>query len=188
MGGVSAGNAVQDYAYLIKHTTAAQFEVIAGYKGTLDITLAMERGEIDGACGWDWSSAKAQRPEWIRDRKLNILAQLGEAENRELTALGAPPIWHFMKSDEARKVAEIVISQQAFQRPYFTAMGTPAELVATLRTAFDATMGDPQFLADAQKMHIDVSPLSGAKVQDLVTKLYATPPDIVERARAAIRQ
>jgi hypothetical protein len=187
MGGVSAGNAVQDYAYLIKHTTAAQFDVIAGYKGTLDITIAMERGEIDGACGWDWSSAKAQKPDWVRDRKLNLLAQLGPTDNAELTALGAPPVWRYMKDDPARQVAELVISQQAFQRPYFVAIGTPGEIVATLRAGFDATLRDPQFLADAQKMHIDVSPLPGTKVQELVAKLYAAPPDLVERARAAIR-
>ena len=88
---------------------------------------------------------------------------------------------------QARKVHELVVSQQAFTRPYFIATGTPADLVTTLRKAFDATMRDPQFLADAEKMHIDISPLPGATVQDLVEKLYATPKDIVEQARAAIR-
>jgi tripartite-type tricarboxylate transporter receptor subunit TctC len=187
LGGVSPGDAVHDYGYLIKRTTYAQIEVIAGYKGTLDLALAMERGEIDGMCGWDWSSAKAQKPEWIRDGKLNILAQLGPTENAELTKRGVPQIWNYMKSEEARKVHEMVVSQQAFTRPYFIATGTPAELVATLRTAFDATMRDPQYLADAQKMRIDISPLSGARVQDLIAKLYATPKSVVEQARAAIR-
>ena len=187
LGGVSPGDAVHDYAYLIKRTTNAQVEVVAGYKGTLDLALAMERGEIDGVCGWDWSSAKSQKPEWIRDGKLNILAQLGPSENAELTQKGAPPIWKFMKDDGARKVHEMVVSQQAFTRPYFVATGTPAELVTTLRTAFAATMRDPQYLADAEKMRIDISPLPGATVQELIQKLYATPKDITERAKAAIR-
>jgi tripartite-type tricarboxylate transporter receptor subunit TctC len=183
LGGVAAGDAVHDYAYLIKRTTAAQVDVVAGYKGTLDLALAMERGEIDGVCGWDWSSAKSQKPEWVRDGKLNILAQLGPGGNDELSGRGVPQIWTYMKNDEARKVAEMVVSQQAFTRPYFIAMGTPADLVSTLRTAFDATMRDPQFLADAEKMHIDISPLPGARVQELVGKLYATPAAIVESAR-----
>jgi tripartite-type tricarboxylate transporter receptor subunit TctC len=187
LGGVSPGDAVHDYAYLIKRTTNAQIEVVAGYKGTLDLALAMERGEIDGVCGWDWSSAKAQKPDWIKEGKVNILAQLGPTENEELTQKGVPTIWKFMKDDAARKVHEMVVSQQAFTRPYFIATGTPAELVTTLRTAFAATMRDPQFLADAEKMRIDISSLPGATVQELVTKLYATPKDVAERAKAAIR-
>ena len=187
LGGVSPGDAVHDYAYLVKRTTNAQIEVVAGYKGTLDLALAMERGEIDGVCGWDWSSAKAQKPDWIKDGKLNILGQLGPTENTELTQKGVPTIWKFMKDDAARKVHEMVVSQQAFTRPYFIATGTPAELVTTLRTAFDATMRDPQFLADAENMHIDISALPGATVQELIVKLFATPKEVVEQARKAIR-
>jgi tripartite-type tricarboxylate transporter receptor subunit TctC len=187
LGGVAAGDAVQDYAYMIKRTTHAQIEVVSGYKGTLDLALAMERGEIDGVCGWDWSSAKSQKPDWIREHKINLIAQVGPSENAELTALGAPQFWTFMKDDNARKIAETIVSQQNFTRPYFIAEGTPAELVTTLRTAFDATMKDPEFLADAKKMRIDISPLPGATVQELVQKLYATPKAIVEQARAAIR-
>jgi tripartite-type tricarboxylate transporter receptor subunit TctC len=187
LGGVSPGDAVHDYAYLIKRTTHAQIDVVAGYKGTLDLALAMERGEVDGACGWDWSSAKAQKPDWIRERKLNILAQLGPSESAELTQMGAPQIWSYMRNDAARQIHEMVVSQQAFTRPYFIATGTPPELVTALRTAFDATMRDPQYLADAANMRIDISPLPGATVQELIGKLYATPKTIVEQARAAIR-
>jgi tripartite-type tricarboxylate transporter receptor subunit TctC len=186
MGGVAAGDAVQDYAYLLKRTTGAAFEIVSGYKGTLDVALAIERREIDGMCGWDWSSAKSQKPDWIRDHKVNLLAQIGLEPNAELTAMGVPQIWKYVKEDN-RQVAELVIGQQTFTRPYFIAMGTPMDLVNTLRSAFDATMRDPQFRADAERSHIDISPLPGAKVQELVTKLYSAPRDIVERARAAIR-
>src|SRR5262249_52637258 len=156
LGAVSPGDAVHDYAYLIKRTTNAQIDVVAGYKGTLDLALAMERGEVDGACGWDWSSAKAQKPDWIRDGKLHLLAQLGPKESPELTRMGVPQIWTYMKDEAARKVHETVVSQQAFTRPYFVAMGTPPELVSTLRTAFNATMRDPQYVADAEKLRIDI--------------------------------
>jgi tripartite-type tricarboxylate transporter receptor subunit TctC len=187
LGGVSVGDAVHDYAYMVKRTTKSQIEVVPGYKGTLDLTLAMERGEIDGVCGWDWSSAKAQKPDWIKDGKLNLIAQIGLDDNPELTQRGVPNLARFMKDGDARKVMELIVSQQGFSRPYFMPMGVPEERVAMLRAAFDASMTDPQFLADAEKMHIDISALPGAKVQELVTRLYATPADIVEHAKAAIK-
>jgi hypothetical protein len=127
------------------------------------------------------------KPDWIRDGKLNFLLQIGPQDNEELTKLGARPLWKYIKSDDSRKVAELIVSQQNFQRPYFVAKETPSEFVAILRTAFDATMKDPQFLADAKKVHIDVAPLPGAKVQQLIGAFFSTPQATVERARQAIR-
>jgi tripartite-type tricarboxylate transporter receptor subunit TctC len=187
LGGVAPGDAVHDFAYMVRATTGAPMSIVAGYKGTLDVTLAMERGEIDGACGWEWSSAKAQKPEWIRDGKLNFLLQIGPHANDELTKMAVPRLDQYMKDDDSRRVMELIVSQQAFQRPYFIAMGTPDAYVTILRQAFDATMKDGEFLADAKKLRIDVSPLPGATVQDLVQKFYATPKNIVERGRRAIK-
>jgi tripartite-type tricarboxylate transporter receptor subunit TctC len=185
-GGVSSNDSTREYGYMHKNTAGAQYDVVSGYSGTAEIALAMERGEIDGACGWDWSSFKSQRPDWIRDGRVNLLLQVGLEPNAELTRMGVPSVFKYVKSDEARKVVELVISQQVFQRSYIAPPGLPAEQLETLRSAFDATMSDRQFLGDAEKIRIDVSPLSGAKVQALVQKLYATPKDIVARARQAI--
>jgi tripartite-type tricarboxylate transporter receptor subunit TctC len=185
-GGVSTNDSTREYGYMHKHTAGAQYDVVSGYSGTAEIALAMERGEIDGACGWDWSSFKSQRPDWIRDGKVNVLLQVGLEPNAELARMGVPSVFKYVKSDDARKVVELVISQQVFQRSYIAPPGLPAEQLETLRSAFDATMGDRQFLDDAERIRIDVSPLSGAKVQALVQKLYATPKDIVARARQAI--
>jgi hypothetical protein len=96
--------------------------------------------------------------------------------------MGAPQIWSYMRDDAARQVHAMVVSQQAFTRPYFIAAGTPPELVSTLRTAFDATMRDPQFLADADKMRIDVCP-AGRHGAGAGRQAYATPKAIVEQAR-----
>ncbi len=187
LGATAAGGATRDYGYLHNHTSGTKFDVVAGYKGTADITLAMERGEVDGTCGWDWSSAKSQKSDWVRDHKLNILVQVGLEPNAELTAMGVPELWKFIGNEEDRKVTEMVVSQQIFQRSYIAPPGTPAEQIATLRAGFDATMNDPQFLADAETVRIAITPLSGAKVQDIVAKLYATPKSIVERARQVIK-
>lgn len=187
IGASAAGGSTRDYAYLHNHTAGTKFEIVTGYKGTVDIALAMERGEVDGVCGWDWSSVKSQKPEWVRDNKLNILVQVGLEQQQELTARGVPSIWTFVTNPENRQAAELVISQQVFQRSYIAPPDTPSDQVAILRSAFDATMADPQFLADADKLKISITPLSGQKVQELVAKIYATPRAIVERARAAIR-
>jgi tripartite-type tricarboxylate transporter receptor subunit TctC len=186
-GGVSANDSTRDYGFMHKHTSGALYDVVAGYSGTNDIGLAMERGEIDGACGWDWASFKSQRPDWLRDNKVNVLLQVALEPNEELTKMGVPHVWKYVKTEENRKVVELVIGQQVFQRSYIAPPGIVPEALDTLRTAFDATMKDPQYLADAEKMRIDISALPGAKVQEIVAKLHATPKDIVEKARAAIR-
>jgi tripartite-type tricarboxylate transporter receptor subunit TctC len=187
-GGVSTNDSTQEYGYLHKRTSGAKYDVVSGYRGTPDIALAIERGELDGVCGWDWSSFKAQKPDWLRDNKVNVLLQVSLDPHPELTQMGVPTVWQYVKNDDDRKVVELVISQTVFHRSYIAPPGTPAPQLDTLRAAFDATVQDKEFLEDAAKLRIDIAPLSGAQVQDLVTKLYATPKDIVERARAAIKQ
>jgi tripartite-type tricarboxylate transporter receptor subunit TctC len=187
-GGVSTNDSTQEYGYLHKRTSGAKYDVVSGYRGTPDIALAIERGEIDGVCGWDWSSFKAQKPDWLRDNKVNVLLQVSLDPHPELTRMGVPTVWQYVKNDSDRKVVELVISQTVFHRSYIAPPGTPQPQLDILRAAFDATVQDKEFLEDAEKLRIDIAPLSGAKVQDLVTKLYATPKDIVERARAAIKQ
>jgi tripartite-type tricarboxylate transporter receptor subunit TctC len=187
LGATAAGGATRDYAYLHNHTSGTKFEVVSGYQGTVDIALAMERGEVDGLCGWDWSSVKSQKADWVRDHKLNILVQVGLEPLAELTDLGVPQIWNFIPYESDRKVAELVISQQVFQRSYILPPGTPKEAVDILRKAFDETMRDPEFLADAEKLRISIAPLGGAEVEELVRKIYATPKVIADRAKAVIK-
>jgi len=186
-GGVSANDSTRDYGFMHKYTSGAIYDVVAGYNGTNEIGLAMERGEIDGACGWDWASFKSQRPDWLRDNKVNVLLQVALEPNEELTKMGVPHIWKYVKTEENRKIVELIIGQQVFQRSYIAPPGVAPEALSILRASFDKTMKDPAFLADADKMHIDVSPLPGATVQEIVSKLHATPKEIVEKARAAIR-
>ncbi len=185
-GGVAAGNSVNDIANLVKNMTGAKFDLVAGYKGTVEIALAVERGELDGVCGWNWSSVKSQKPDWVTNHRLNFLAQIGLEPNPELTRMGAPEIWPYIKDEEDRKVAEIVISQQMFERPYFTASGLPPERVTALRAGFQATMRDPEFLADAEKVGLDVAPMPGEKLQQAIEKLYGSSASLIERARRAI--
>ena len=187
LGASSAGGATRDYAYMHNHTAGTKLEVVSGYKGTVDVGLAMERGEVDGMCGWDWSSVKSQKSDWISEKKVNVLVQVSLEPLEELTERGVPHIWKFVPKEDDRRVAELVVSQQVFQRSYIAPPQTPAEVLGILRMAFDATMKDPTFLADAEKMKISITPLAGGKVQDLIGRLYSTPREFVERAKVVIK-
>jgi tripartite-type tricarboxylate transporter receptor subunit TctC len=187
MGASAAGASTRDYTNMHRKSAGALFEMVSGYKGSADMVLAMERGEIDGLCGYDWSSLKSQRPDWVRNRTVNILVQVSLEPDPELTRLGVPQIWKYIKSDEDRKAVELIVGQQVFGRPYLAPPGVLAEQVKTLRNAFTATLQDKEFLAEAEKLRVNVEPTSGEKVQQLVEKTYAAPKATVERAKELIR-
>ncbi|MDT2019665.1 hypothetical protein [Methylocella sp. CPCC 101449] len=182
-GASAGGGSTRDYAAMIAKTAGAKFRIVSGYKGTTDILLAMERGEVDGLCGFDWNSLKSQKPDWLRDKKINILLQIALEPNAELNQLGVPILWNFVTKDDDRKALELIVSQQVFLRSYIAPPGTPQTQVNMLREAFARTLADPDFLSDAAKAKIDINPSSGEKVQKVVETLYATPADVVARAR-----
>jgi tripartite-type tricarboxylate transporter receptor subunit TctC len=187
MGGDAPGGSPFDYAVFLRKEVGANFRVIRGYKGTVDILLAMERGELDGICGFDWASLRTQRPEWVREKRMHVILQTGLDDHPELAAWNTPNVWKYVKDDNSRRVLELIISQQVFGRPFKLPPGVPADRVAILRKAFDATMADKAFVADAVKMGLEITPASGQRVQDVVAKMYASPPAIVKRARAALQ-
>jgi tripartite-type tricarboxylate transporter receptor subunit TctC len=187
VAGTGPGSPTEGFPKLLNALAGTKFKVISGYPGSTQGMLAMERGEVDGACGWDWASLKAQKPDWLRDNKANILMQVSLDPHPLLTKMGVPSVFDFVKGEDDRKVVELIISQTVFHRSYIAPPDTPPALLEVLRASFDKTVADPAFLADAEKLGIDIEPLSGARVQDVVAKLYATPPAIVERARKAIR-
>jgi tripartite-type tricarboxylate transporter receptor subunit TctC len=188
VGASAAGGSTRDYAYMLNHTAGAQFEVVTGYKGSADIFLAMERGEVDGMCGLDWSSLKAQRGDWIKTKKLNILIQTGLDPEPDLVAMGVPDMWKFVNNPVDKAAAELVVSQQIFGRPFVAPPGVPEPVQKILREAFDKTMADAEFKADAEKARIDVNPSNGQKVQELVTRIFSTPAETVARAKRIITQ
>ena len=185
-GGIASNESTREYGYMHKKASGARYDVVSGYSGTAEIALAMERGEIDGACGWDWSSLKSQRPDWIRNGTVNVLLQAGLEPNPELSRMGVPSVFKYVHDEADRRAVELIVSQQVFLRSYIAPSGIPPQALEVLRAVFDATMTDAQFLADADKLRIDIAPLSGARVQELVQKLYATPKDVVARAQRLI--
>ncbi len=142
-GGSAPNDSTFEYGYLHKHTSGALWDIVPGYRGTPEMALAMERGEIDGVCGWDWSSFRSQKPDWLRDNKANVLMQVSLEPHPLLTKMGVPTVFEFVKNDDDRKVVELIISQTVFHRSYIAPPDTPPAQLEVLRAAFDKTVADP---------------------------------------------
>jgi tripartite-type tricarboxylate transporter receptor subunit TctC len=187
IGATSAGSPTREYAAWHRNATGVKFEIVSGYKGPAELFIAMERGEIDGVCGLDWSALKSQQPEWLRQGKLNLLMQDSIAPEPDLARLGVPTPWAYIKDDVDRRAVELMVSfQQAFGKAYMTAPETPDERVGLLRAAFAAVLKDPEFLAEAARMRIEITPQSGADIARVVESASAAPPIVVERLRRIV--
>jgi tripartite-type tricarboxylate transporter receptor subunit TctC len=186
-GGSGPGSSTTDYAEFLKALAGAKFKIVNGYKGSRDTIVAMERSELDGLCGLDSGSFKAMRPNWFNDPKLShMIIQTSLEPDKELEKIGVPSLWKYV-SGEKRKIAELILAQQEFHRPYVAPPGTPAEHLAALRKAFDASMKDKDLLADATKAGLSIEPKNAATVEKLIKGMYGSPPDLVEKARNALR-
>jgi tripartite-type tricarboxylate transporter receptor subunit TctC len=180
-----SGGSSRDYALMANALAKTQMQLVSGYKGGADMFLALERGEVEGLCAFDWSTIKAARANWLSEKRLNLLVQFGVEPDKELTALGLPDFKkHVAPADHP--VADLVVAQQIFSRMFFVPGAVPADRVKVLREAFMRTMTDPAFRSDAEKQQMNVDPLDGARVQEIVARIYASPADVVERARKAL--
>jgi tripartite-type tricarboxylate transporter receptor subunit TctC len=187
-GTAGTGSSSRDYAFLHKNTSGANFTLVGGYVGMADLYLALERGEVDTICGFDWASVKAQRPNFIRDKKINVLVQAGLEPFPELTAMGVSEIWKYTKGERNTAIVQLIVSQQLFGRPFMLPPGVPKERGDILRAAFDKAFTDPELLAEAAKMNADITPASGIKVQETIERMYSAPPDLVQAAAKAVRE
>ncbi len=186
VGGSADGASTRDFPSMLRNLLGVKFKIVAGYPGTREINLALEKGEIQGACGETWSSVAATYPAWFKSGLVKPLVQEANVGYPELNSMGVPLTNAFAKTDEQRQILDLVYSQAAFGRPYVVAPETPAVRVAALRQAFMDTMTDPELVAEAGKINVDIAPTRGEDLQTLIQKIYATPPEVVAKARAAI--
>jgi tripartite-type tricarboxylate transporter receptor subunit TctC len=156
-----------------------KFKIITGYPGTREIILAIERGEVQGIGDMSISSLKRARPDWLRDKKVRILMQIALEKDAELP--GIPFALDYVKNESDRKVMELNLTQKTIARPIVAPPGVPADRLAALRGAFAALTKDEEFLADAKKAKIEVSPLAGPAVDKVVAVITGTPPDVAVR-------
>ena len=167
---------------MVNGILGTKMKVIQGYPGGTEINLAMERGEVQGRCGWGWSTLKAQVPTWLQEKKINVLIQTALQKHPDLP--NVPLILDLAKTDEQRQILRLVFARSSMGRPYLAPPGTPQEPLSILRTAFSATLKDQRFLDAARPAGLAVyAPLDGEALSRLVSQLAHTPPAVVKRAR-----
>ena len=185
LGGQGPSSEPDIFARLYKNVFGAPIKLVAGYPGTNEISLAMERGEVDGLCGLSWSTIKTRHAAWLRDKKISLLVQAAFKREPEIDA-GVPLVMDMTKDSEKLQILKLILAAQEMARPFAAPPGIPADRKAALVKAFDATMKDPEFLADAKKLNIDVNPVTAKALDELLAELYATPKDVVKKASEAI--
>ena len=186
IGSSQPGTSTRDYPAMLNNTTGAKIKQVSGYPGTREVTLAIEKNEVHGLCGFSWSSLKAQKPDWIKSGFIRVIVQEHDKGNPEINKMGVPVAVDFATSPENRKIMELVYSAETFGRPYLLAPDVPADRVAALRKAFMETMKDKDLLAEAERIGLAIDPISGADLQALSEKIFATPRDFVEKTKDAL--
>ena len=184
VGGTGKGSDTDTFPTVLNNIIGTRFKLVTGYPGGNDINFAMERGELDGRCGWSWSSVKATRGQWLKSGRINILLQMSTSKHADLP--NVPFVMDMAKSADDLKVLQLVFARQAWGRPFNTTPNVPKARLAALRAAFDATMKDAKYQADMKdKQKLELNPISGLQIEKLIIDLYNSPKRIVALAAKA---
>jgi tripartite-type tricarboxylate transporter receptor subunit TctC len=186
VGGTGPGADTDIFAVMVNNLLDTHLKIATGYPGSNEIDLAVERGELDGRCGWSWSSLLAHRKYLLDQKKINVVLQLSLAKHEDLP--NVPLVIDETKDPKKIAAMKLILSRNVMARPFAAPPGIPADRKEALRAAFDATMKDPAFLAETQKQDLEVRPVSGAKLEQLVAEIYASPPEVIELAKAAVKE
>ena len=185
VAGTGAGANPDTYPMILNEVLGTKFKLITGYVGTQETSMAIERGEADGRCGWSWASIKATRPNWVRDHKLNYLLQFALKKNADFP--DTPLALDFVTKEEDRQLLTLLFAPLDLSKPFLAPPGVPAERVADLRKAFMATMNDEEYHTEAVKLSDEpVDPTDGAEMQKLIAAIYGTPAPVVDRLRGML--
>jgi tripartite-type tricarboxylate transporter receptor subunit TctC len=182
LSGTGAGSTVSIYPTVMNNVFATRFKLIMGYRGSNEAMLAVERGEVEGH-STSWTALKVAHPDWIRDKNVAILVQFSLKRHAELPDV--PTAVDLARNDEERAILAAIMNAAEVGTAFFTTPGVPGDRLTALRRAFDATMTDADFLADAEKTRLGVSPLAGEELQKLVAEVSNLSPALLDKVRAA---
>jgi tripartite-type tricarboxylate transporter receptor subunit TctC len=184
VGGTGASADTDQFPKIMNGVLGTKFKIVTGYPGGNEVGLAMERGEVKGRCGWSWSSVKSLHMDWVKDKKIHILVQLSLAKHPDMPDV--PLVMDLAKNDGDKRILKLIFTRQVMGRPFLAPPGIPAERVTALRKAFMDTLKDKGFLAAAEKAKLEITPVPGEKIQQLVQEAYDSPPALVAKAAALL--
>jgi tripartite-type tricarboxylate transporter receptor subunit TctC len=174
------GNAGTDFPTALNNVVGTKLKLVKGYAGSNAVKLALERGEVQGGCGFGLDSLRATSPDWLKDKKVHLLVQIALRKDPRLPDV--PFVMDLAKSVEDRQILQLMFGWLHVSRPIAVPPEVPTERLAALRRAFNETMRDPEFRADAEKLEMELDPLPGEEIERFVEELYRTPKPVVERA------
>jgi len=181
VGSSGVGSQMDVYPAMLNKLFGTKIKVVGGYRDGASIFLAMERGEIDGRCGPQITAIRSLRPQWLSERKVVLPIMISERRSEDFP--GTPSIMEFAKDERTRQLLRLLIVTQDLDRPLLLPPGVPPERVRELREAFNATVADPAFQADAMRMHLHLDPVAGVDMAKALAAAYASPAEIVEIAK-----
>jgi tripartite-type tricarboxylate transporter receptor subunit TctC len=180
IGSTGAGADADVFPTVLRKMFKLPMKVVAGYGSAAEIVVAIKRSEVDGRCGWSWSSLVSYNRDLFETKQIDVVLQLAAQKLDELP--NVPLVTELTSDADQRTALKLIVSRQTMARPYVAPPGVPAERVRALRAAFDATMQDPAFLAEAKRQELEVRPVSGVEAEGLIKDIYATPPAVVKLA------
>ncbi len=184
MGGTGAGTGAYTYPKALATLLGMKFKMVTGYGNSPNVFIAMERGEVEGICE-SLDSVHTKRPGWIEKKTVTVLFQAGDEPSDELKDV--PSVLKFAKDDDTRKAVEFLYAGQGIGRPFVAPPDLPPGVLKMMRDAFNATMRDPDFIAEVKRLQLDLSPSDGEHLEALIKKIYATPKPIVDKVGELIK-
>lgn len=186
VGGTGPGSATVVMPTVLKQVLGYQFKVVSGYPGGNDITLAMERGEVEGRCAWSYASLKSTQASYITDKKIRILSVSTLKRIPDLPDV--PTVIELAKNETDRQLLELILTSQLMARPIIAPPELPADRLTALRAGFSAAVRDPEFLAEADKLKLELSPMDAEEITEVIKRIYATPKPVVQAAIEAMQR
>ena len=185
VGGTGPSADTDQFPRIVNGVLGTKMKIVTGYPGGNDVSLAMERGEVQGRCGWSWSSVISTRKDWYDTKKINVLVQMSLQKHPDLP--NVPLILDLAKTPEQKQILTLVFARQALGRPYVAPPGVPADRLEALRKAFMDTMKDPEFRAEADKAQLEITPISGEAIQKIVVDAYKVDPAIAKKTEELLK-
>jgi tripartite-type tricarboxylate transporter receptor subunit TctC len=184
--GTGAGADSEIMPIAFNSLAGTKFKIISGYPNTIQASIAMEQGELDGVGYWSWGSILSSHPDWIRDKKINFIFHTGAKPLPQLPNL--PSIRDYARNDLDKKALEFLLSRETLGRPFMAPPGIPADRGKVLRDAFNATLTDPEFLKDAEKTGLEIDLVTGEEAEGVIKAGAASPPEVIDRVKSLLNR